>query len=414
MQTPQTKTLNIKTSLQQFTSGKSLALYNTLLDASIANNKIDFALNIQDKSAKDKYHLGGIVESRDSGDYHFFLKPEKLLLNYEKWNIAGDNMIEYSPSQMIAHHFNLSKGSEELNINTASNEKNAPLEISFDKFLLSTLTDFAGTDSLLANGELNGKIIVKNIQTKPTFTSDLNIKNLSVYRDTVGNIAVKVNNTEENKFSANINIDGHGNDIVLNGDYYVKPDNNSNFDFNLDIRNLELASVVGVSGGTLKSASGAVKGKFIFTGTLDKPTINGNIGFEKAAIIPAMVNNYFYVDQQNIQITNNGIAFNNFTVQDSAKNKLVLDGKVETSDFKHYNYGLTINARNFQALNSTKRDNKLYYGKLFFNAKLNVNGTERQPKVDGSIKIDEKTNLTIVMPQDEPGVQDQRGHRAIC
>ncbi len=406
---PQAKFLDIQTSLQQFSSGKSLSLYNTLLNASIADNKIDFALNIQDKSSKDKYHVAGLVQTMDSGGYNFSLKPEKLLLNYEKWTVANNNKIEYSPTHILAHDFNLNKGSEQLNINTNSAEKDAPLEIVFNKFLLSTLTGFVGTDSLVANGELNGKLSVKNLQTKMTFTSNLNIKDLSVYKDTVGNIALKVNNTEQNKFSADIKITGHGNDVALTGDYYVKPDNNSNFDLNLDIRNLELASVVGFSAGSLRKASGAANGKFSFKGTLDKPSMDGNIAFNKASLTPAMLNSNFSIDQQNIQINTDGITFNNFTVLDSTNNKLVLDGKAATTDFRHYNFDLTINARNFQALNSTKRDNKLYYGRLFFNARLNVKGTEKEPKIDGSIKINDKTKLTVVMPQDEPGVQDREG-----
>src|SRR5579871_1021264 len=406
---PDGKTLNIQTSLQQYASGKNFSLYNTLLNASIADNKIDFALNIQDKSSKDKYHLAGLVQSKDSGAYYFSLKPEKLLLNYEKWNIAGDNAIEYSSAKTTAHHFNLNKGSEELNINSNSGETNAPLEISFNKFLLSTITGFAGTDSLLANGELNGKVVVKDLPSKPTFTSDLKIKELSIYKDTVGDITLKVNNTEENKFSADVHITGHGNDVALNGDYYVKPDNNSNFDFALDIRNLELASVVGISNGALKSASGAVNEKLTFKGTIDKPDVNGNIAFNKAVLTPAMLNSSFSIDGQKFEVDNDGFNFDNLTILDSSKNKLVLDGNVNTKDYKHYNFDLSINARNFQALNSTKRDNKLYYGQLFFNARLDIKGTELQPVVDGTLRINNKTKLTVVMPQDEPGVQDREG-----
>ncbi len=406
---PQSNSLSLETTLQQLTSGKTLALYNTSLNTSIADNKIDFALNVQDKYSKDKYHIGGLVQSKNSGEYVLSLKPEKLLLNYGKWNIATDNLIEYSPSKLVAHDFNLTRSSEALNINSSTTEANAPLEISFNKFLLSTLTGFAGTDSLLANGELNGKIAVKNIQTKPTFTSDLKINNLSVYKDTVGDIALKVNNTEENKFSANVNITGHGNDVALNGDYYVKPDNNSNFNFTLDLKKLNLASIVGVSSGALKSGSGSVNGKINVSGTLGKPQINGNVAFNKAQLNPAMLNSNFFIDGQKFEIDNDGFDFDKFTILDSSKNKLVLDGNVKTKDYKHYNFDLSINARNFQALNSTKRDNKLYYGRLFFNTNLNIKGTESQPSVDGSFHITNKTKFTVVIPQDEPGVEEREG-----
>jgi len=406
---PESNKLALQTTLQQFTSGKTLVLYNTSLNTSIADNKIDFALNVQDKSSKDKYHIGGLVQSKNSGEYLFSLKPEKLLLNYNKWNIASDNQIEYSSSKLLAHDFNLSRGTESLNIYSSTTEVNAPLEISFNKFLLSTLTGFAGTDSLLANGELSGKIAVKNIQIKPTFISDLKINNLSVYKDTVGDITLKVSNTAENKFSANVNITGHGNDIALNGDYYVKPDNNSNFNLILDMKKLDLSSIVGVSAGALKNASGSLNGKIALNGTLDKPNINGNIAFNNAQLNPAMLNSNFFVDGQKFEIDNDGFNFDNFTILDSSKNKLVLDGNVKTKDYKRYDFDLSINAKNFQALNSTKRDNKLYYGRLFFNTNLNIKGTDLQPSVDGTFHITNKTKLTVVIPQEEPGVEERQG-----
>jgi len=125
-------------------------------------------------------------------------------------------------------------------------------------------------------------------------------------------------------------------------------------------------------------------------------------------ITPSSLGNNFYIDNQNLQFSR-GVKFTNFAILDSAKNKLVIDGTVNTEDYKHYEYALTINAKNFRALNSTKADNQLYYGKLYFNCDLNVKGTEEKPSVDGTIKIDEKSNITITLPQDEPGIEDRQG-----
>jgi translocation and assembly module TamB len=406
---PQSDALHIQASLQQFISGQNLALYNTSLNASIADNKINYTLNVQDKIAKDKYHISGLVQKKGADEYHFSVSPENLLLNYQKWTIEKNNEIDYLPSQITASNFNLKKGTEELHINSATKQANAPLEISFNKFLISTITAFAGTDSLLADGELNGKITLKNALSKPILTSDLTIQDLSVHKDTVGNIALKINNTEENRFSADVSLSGRGNDVSLNGDYFVKPGNNSHFNFNLDIKKIELATIAGASLGAIKNASGAVNGKFAINGTLDKPDINGYLAFDKAVVSPAMLNSYFYIDGQKLEVDNDGFNFDHFAILDSAKNKLILDGNVNTADYKHYRFDLSVNAKNFQALNSTKRDNKLYYGRLYLDARLDIKGTELQPSADGTLHITNKTQLTVVLPQDEPGIEEREG-----
>jgi|SRR5579871_596186 len=405
---PNSKSIDMRMMLQEFTNGGSIGFYNSSIDASVADRKINFALNIQDRSAKDKYHLEGSLMRQDSGDYTFNLKPDQLLLNYGKWNVSENNAIHFSSGNINANNFSLSKGPEELSIRSVSANSIAALEIGFTHFLLSTLTAFAGSDSLLANGEINGKFTLNNIKSNPSFTSDLNIRNLSIRLDTIGDVAIKINNIEPDKFSADVHITGRGNDLALTGNYLAKQDND-NFNLSLDIRKLQLASITGISMGVLKSASGSVNGKFSIRGSAAKPRIDGSLTFDAAGITPSMLNNYFSIDKENIGFNSDGIHFSNFTVLDSAKNKLVLNGSIKTIDFRNYDFDLAINAKNFQALNSTKRDNKLYYGKLFFNANLVVKGTAEQPSIDGTIKIDPKTKLTVVLPQEEPGISDRQG-----
>ncbi len=406
---PQTNALLIQANLQQFTSGKNLSLSHTSLNGYIKAGTIDFVLNVQDKTAKNKYHIGGLILKDGSDEYHCSLSPDNLLLNYQKWTIEKNNEIDYTSSQIKASNFNLHKGQEQLSIRSVSSEANAPLEILFNKFLISTITAFASTDSLLADGEINGKIILMNALSKPTFTSDLAIQNLSVHKDTLGNNSLKINNTEQDRFSADVTITGRGNDISLNGDYFVKEANKSNFIFNLDIKRVELSTIVGASSGAIKNASGSVNGKFVLSGTLDKPNINGNLAFDKAALSPAMLNTYYYVDGQKLEVDNDGVNFDHFAILDSAKNTLILDGNVNTGDYKHYAFDVSINAKNFQALNNTKRDNKLYFGRLFLDASVNLKGTDLQPIADGTLHITNKTQLTVVLPQEEPGVEERQG-----
>ncbi|HSZ86106.1 MAG TPA: translocation/assembly module TamB domain-containing protein, partial [Puia sp.] len=402
---PQSKLLNIEADIAQFNSGKTIALYGVSFKNEIADNKINFVLNIHDKASKNKYNIAGLFQQPQKNDYQLSLKPDDLLLNYDRWQIDKNNSINFSSGAINATAFNLKKNDEELRINSESKEKNSPLDVEFNKFLLSTFSAIAGSDSLALNGNLNGKIVVSNIDKTPTFVSQLTINDLSFNRDTLGNVSLKINSNDQNKFTADVRITGKGNDLALTGDYFT---DKGNFDLNLKINKLELASIVGASMGVLKKASGSVNGEFGLKGTTDKPDINGNLKFSNAMITPSSLGNDFYTDNQMLQISH-GVKFSNFSILDSAKNELVLDGSVNTEDYKHYNYALTINAKNFRVLNSAKTDNQLYYGKLYFNCSLNVKGTEVKPSVDGTIKIDEKTNITITLPQDEPGIEDRQG-----
>ncbi|MEO8765104.1 MAG: translocation/assembly module TamB domain-containing protein, partial [Ginsengibacter sp.] len=104
-----------------------------------------------------------------------------------------------------------------------------------------------------------------------------------------------------------------------------------------------------------------------------------------------------------------GIELNTFTIRDTINNAIVIDGAVNTTDFFNYSFNLKINADNFQAINSTKKNNKLFYGKMVFSTALTITGDQTHPVVDGNLTINDKTDFTMVLPQAEPGVVQRDG-----
>src|SRR5206468_12655359 len=89
--------------------------------------------------------------------------------------------------------------------------------------------------------------------------------------------------------------------------------------------------------------------------------------------------------------------------------KATVDGMIYTSDFANYRFDLSMKANNFKAMNSTKKQNKLYYGQLVFSSNMKIKGTAEKPVIDGSISIGDKTDLTVVLPQQQPEVVKRDG-----
>lgn len=401
--------LNIVTNVNQVTSGSSIALYGTRLTATLANNKINFGLSIKDKAAKTKYHVGGLVAQEPGNIYSFALRPDSLLLNYDNWSISPDNLIRYGSTVINARNFDLSQNNQHLIINSVNATPDSPLQVAFNNFRIATLTAFVQSDSLLVDGVLNGNVQVKDVLKQPNFTTDLTLNNLAVKKDTIGDVNIKVNNNTENVFATNVTITGNGNDVNLTGNYYLKPANNSNFEFVLNIRQLPFKTIEAASMGAINQATGNLTGKVTINGTTKAPNVDGGINFNQTGFNVVMLGSYYKIDDETIKVSNQGIAFNTFTIRDSANNSLVIDGLAGTSNFTNYNLNLTVKARNFRAINTTKKQNSLYYGKLYFNTNLNIKGTETSPVVDGSLRINPETDLSIVLPQTEPGVAARNG-----
>lgn len=396
------------TSFSKFKSG-SFAMDATSLHGSIANNLINFSLHIQDPKAKDKYHISGTFSQPSLNNYAFQLKPDSLLLNYEPWTINRDNAVQLLNGDIVAKQFVLSKGAQQLSLNSVGSGTNRPLSVDFKNFSISTLTAFIQTDSLLVDGAVNGNVLVSNFKTQPTFTSDLTVNDLSIFKDTLGNVRAQVNNKTANVFNANIALTGRGNDLTASGNYFLKPGNNSNFDFNLNIAALQMKALEGPSFGAIRNTSGFLSGNVALKGTMDDPHLLGKISFNQTAFNVSQLNSFFRVDNESVTIDNNGIGFDTFTIKDSADNDLIVDGRINTTDFKNYAFALKVNADNFQVINSTKKDNKLFYGKMVLSTGLNIKGTLDAPVVDGELTVNDKTNFTVVLPQSEPGIAEREG-----
>ncbi|HSU52300.1 MAG TPA: translocation/assembly module TamB domain-containing protein, partial [Segetibacter sp.] len=401
--------LNIVTNVNQVTSGTSIALYGTRLSASLANNRINFGLSIKDKTAKNKYVLGGVFTQEPNNIFAVSIRPDSLMLNYDPWSISRDNLIRFGSTLVSAQNFDLSQNNQHLIINSLTTAPDSPLQVAFNNFKIATLSAFVQSDSLLVDGLLNGNVQVRDILKQPNFTTDLTLNNLAVKKDTIGDVNIKVNNNTQNVFATNVTITGRGNDVSLTGNYYLKPANNSDFDFNLNIKQLPFKTIEAASMGAINQSTGNLTGSVAINGTTKSPNIDGGINFNQTGFNVVMLGSYFKIDGETIKVNNKGIAFNTFTLKDSADNSLVIDGLAATTNFTNYNFNLTVKARNFRAINTTKKQNSLYYGKLFFSTNMNIKGTEAAPVVDGNLRINPETDLSIVIPQVEPGVVDRKG-----
>lgn len=386
----------------------SLMINKTSLNGQAQDNRISVNLNVKDQSIKDQYILAGLFSVID-GQYQFSFNKDSLTLNYDPWNVAPENFVQFGPKGIMAGNLHLSGNGQSLLINSNPQQINAPLVVDFTNFKISTLTAFAKPDTLLLDGIINGNVELTNLEKSPAFVGDLTVKNFTFRADTLGDISLKVNNQIANTYAASINITGKGNDIVLEGEYFLRPENKSIFDFDLDIRKMNLATIEGFTLGNLKNASGNISGKLNITGSVQVPAIRGDLNFNKVAFNIARINSFYTIDNEDVNFTAEGIRFNTFTLVDPAGNTAILDGSVYTTNFQDYRFGLDVTTSDFKVLSSTKKDNKIFWGNVFLNSNVRISGDLKSPVVEGGVKINKGTDFSLVLPQSAPGVVEREG-----
>jgi hypothetical protein len=380
-------------------------LINTSISGSAQNNKLNTSIQVRDAKNKERYRIAGVLTQAGLG-YQFSLLTNGLMLDYNNWTVAADNAIQFGGSGILARNFSISNTGQTLSIITNPPQANGPLNINFTNFKIETLTKLAQQNSILAGGVINGSAVVSNLDKTAQFTNDLNVTDFNFRGDTVGNVALKLNNQTANTLAANMAISGKGNHVNVDGSYYM---DKSGFDLNLNIANLNLKSIEGFTFGNLKKSSGSVNGQLKISGTTDVPSIRGDINFNNAAFNISKINSYYQAPKEKITFNSDGILFDDFTLIDSAGNKAVVRGSVYTTNYTSYKFGLDVTTNNFRVYNASQADNKLYYGQLYMDSQISIRGDMNKPIVDGKLKVNEKTRMTIVIPQDDPAIEDRKG-----
>ena len=220
---------------------------------------------------------------------------------------------------------------------------------------------------------------------------------------------VNVRNASADAIDANVGITGYGNNITLNGLYYPTAVNGNNFDMTLALSPLNVASIEGATMNQIKNTSGYLRGDLQVRGTMAAPSLNGQISTDQLTTNVAMLNQQFTMPNETISFRAQEILFNRFNINDDDGNTATLDGSVNYANMQDPTLGLRLRANKWQAMNSTVKENKDFYGTLFLTTNMRINGSATTPSIDGSLNILEETDVTATIPETEAGIEESEG-----
>ena len=386
-------------------SSDKFALNKAAVVGDVSNNIINYNVSTRDDKNVEQFVIAGNAQSLN-GMNVISLNPDGLKLNYTNWQVSPDNQLQFGKRGILAKNFILSNGGSQISINSETNVPNSPLNIDFKDFKIETITEMVKKDSLLAKGTINGNVRLKDFQKNLNFTSDLNITGFQMYNNPIGDISAKVNTKTANLLDVNVALAGNDNDMRITGDYNIST---QNMDLVADINRLQMKSVEGFSMGNLANTEGYLSGKLNINGTTSTPKILGSVRFNDAGLEIVKTGSDFRHINDAINFTSEGIAFNNFKINDKDGNALTIDGLIKTSNYRDYAFAMTVKARNFKVVDAKKDNDKMMYGTLAIDADLNIGGNLDLPKVDGRIAVQDNTDFTFVVPQTSPTLQDREG-----
>jgi len=392
----------------------------------VADNKVFTRVAILGDSAnRERLALAGTLQALAQGAgrnssvvYQFSAAPEQVI-NYENWTAGANNFVRYYPTgAIVADGLNLTNGRSALALQSQNPQvSTSPLGVTFTNFELAELAKIVQQQDSLVAGNLNGTARIDNLgKPNQAFTADATIKNLVFQKALIGDISVNATNPTPNRYNLDArltggaagSVGGTGNDLRISGFYQA--DNAAPLHLTVDANRLTLKLAEAFAAGQLQQSAGYVRGQLSVTGAPSTPIVRGTLRTsDDAAFAVTQLGSLYRLPGQELTFDDRGIAFNNFTVLDSASNKAVASGYLLTKNFVDYAFDLTATTTNFMAVNSTRKNNPLFYGKLVVDSKTRLTGPLALIKIDTDVTVVEGSDLTVESPNSDPAVQEREG-----
>lgn len=344
---------------------------------------------------------------RDTLSLH--INPSGLTLNKESWSIPTTNHIVIAKKYMDFKDFVLERNRQKMTLsNTMPDQSKEHLGIRFENFNLATFTSLLNPNENLANGILEGDLILEDPYGDTGIVAKMNIDNLSVLESTLGNLSLTANSAMGKTYDFNLSLSGGDANLEIKGNY-LAAESGAELDLDVLINEIKVKAVQTFAPESISEPTGSIAGEFKINGTLADPKYKGSFHFKNAGFKVNALNTKFTLAQEDIDMDNEGVYFDHFAITDANNNLFLIDGKVQTEDMLNPSFDLMIKAKDFQALDAGKEDNDLFFGNLKLDADLQIKGNLNIPKVTGNLKIVEGSELTFIVPESQLEVMEREG-----
>ncbi|MBD99321.1 MAG: hypothetical protein CMO34_05715 [Verrucomicrobia bacterium] len=350
-------------------------------------------------SNKGSINLRGKLKSLEQMDFQFF----KSSFTHEDtlWNFADSNSISIDGKEIEIEGFSLGTASQRVDIQgNLSDSSDKFLNLNLAGINLAYISKILGKEIIDIKGSLNGFTKINSVYNEPSVLADLSFSDLGVNSIPIGNSSIKSQWLSDKKaflIEAKLG-DKDSRMLNLKGNVYPFDKDNS-FDLRLNLEELPFQLVSGYIDNYLADLDGHLSGQLTINGPSKEPKLYGNFAMDNIQFKVNYLNTTYTINDK-IVIRPEYIGLNAVNVVDSKGNKAVLTGTVFHENFSKFNFDLGLDMDRFYAMNTSSKDNDLFYGQAYLNGNANISGYGDQLFLEFQLESMKGTSINIPMEGD--------------
>ena len=324
-----------------------------------------------------------------------------LILNKKNWSLSKNSepklIINNNLQSFSANNISFINENQEIKLDISNSENGSNYNLIFNEVKLNSFT--RKSSSIIFDGVLDGDVSFSKIDEVYSGDSSLTISNLESNSQILGDAILKLSASED---SSEIEMDfkiTNNNKELLNlfGNFSVEDDYYP-LDLTLETNNFEINPFSKIGKNVISNFEGVFNSNINISGNTKNPNFFGSIETSNVAFkIPYLNvryeienNSTFFLNDQSFFIDDFGL-YNTLTGSNG-----IISGKISHNIFKNWFLELDINSQNLLILNTSSKENDLYYGKGMFNGEAIIYG----PTENLLIKLIGSTNkgTSLVIP----------------
>ncbi|WP_183564718.1 translocation/assembly module TamB domain-containing protein [Mucilaginibacter sp. SP1R1] len=390
-------TLGLNLSLSKVDITDSLFIKDINITNFLKNDSLNFNVKLSDKNAVNQLDLYGLVEFGRDTTAKLKLLPSDVILENEKWHIQDQVRIRLLDGKTQVSGFELSSGLQKVRINGFISDNPADqLKLSFEKFNMRTLNQLTRTSGIFLKGSLNGDVNFTSIVKSPGVDAHLTIDSLTMNKTLIGNVKlVSTLGNDRKQADMKLNILNRGLETMnIAGAYAFGKNTDDNLDFDIKMNQTEAIIFEPFIKDLVSDIKGHISTDLKLSGKPSNPQLNGNITLENTGVTVNYLKTAYLVNTK-LDVNNSVIDIKNMVLKDIKGGTGTANGTVNLNNLNNPDIQVVLDARNLMALNTTFKDNHVYYGTAFGTGKFSFKGPVDNMKIDITARTEAGTVFNI-------------------
>lgn len=390
------ETLRLLITANRVSITDSLYINNVNIANTLANDSLLFNLKLSDVAASNQLDLNGLISFTNGEPSKLRLLHSSVMLNREPWQLDEQSLLYIGDEKLSIQGMRLSRNEQIVQLEgmISANEEDKAV-LTFQNFNLNTLNSAIRPSGIELSGILNGRMDISSVLKNPYAIANIEAEGIHLNQTEIGNMLLQADFDRPNGL-VNVNLGitrGDMKTMAAQGTYNAAAETDK-LNLRANLNHSELIIFQPFLSNLVSNVGGTVSADLQVSGSILAPQVNGTCYLHDASFTVNYLKTPYRIDDQ-VSVSNSTIVLNDITIIDPRNNRAIANGKVNMRNPAIPDIDVVINATNFLVLNTSFRDNPLYYGTAYGTGSFVFQGPTNAMSINIQARTNANTNFSI-------------------